>query len=564
MILTQKGETMVARLAIRSSLVAVVALVLALGGTAGYAAPAAFNPQFADTMRVALSSIGAIDNVDPQTARGVTNWRLVMEAYETLTMFSEGSTEPQPFLAESYRRLEGGRVWEFKLRRGIKFTTGNEVTAEAVKYSIDRNMAIGLGAIFPLEGLYDRTEVGDRYTVRFHLHSSSLAWPSIVANPVIVGLIDPQFVAQNGGIQQGRRNDYVSTHTAGTGPWILEDLRPQQRVAFKRNPDYWRGWKSPRLERVIIQIVPEESTRLLLLEKGDVDIAEVGADALPGLKQRIAAQSLPIRITERDASGRPLGSLGLFWIDLNHRVAPTNDLKVRQALAHSFNYEQFLQRVMNGYGRRMRGIVPTASNCHWPEAPVYTFDLEKAKTLFAEASPDAQRLIRDGGLVFRYQKDYVVQPEGALMWQADLAKIGIAMKLEEIDAATWTRLTRTPPGVAMLESRWTGSYPDAEYFMHPYRTGYWPPVGFGKAYAGGPETDALIQAARTAGTMEARCSMYRRIMTFFHNDAAQIQVAELDGAIHPLNAQARWVRGFVHNPATTSPSVYYPMYKDGR
>jgi peptide/nickel transport system substrate-binding protein len=249
---------------------------------------------------------------------------------------------------------------------------------------------------------------------------------------------------------------------------------------------------------------------------------------------------------------------------MNHKVAPTSDIKVRQALAHSFNYDQFLQRVMNGYGRRMRGIVPTASNCHWPEAPVYGFDLEKAKTLFAEASPESQRVIREGGLVFRYQKDYVVQPEGALMWQADLAKIGVNMKLEEIDAATWTRLTRNPPGVALLESRWTGSYPDAEYFMHPYRTGYWPPVGFGKAYAGGPDTDALIQAARTAGTMEIRCNMYRRIMTFFHNDAAQIQVAELDGTIHPLNAQARWVRGFVHNPATTSPSVYYPMYKESR
>jgi peptide/nickel transport system substrate-binding protein len=515
-------------------------------------------------MRVALSSIGAIDNVDPQTARGVTNWRLVMEAYETLTYFPAGSTDPQPFLAESYRRLEGGRVWEFKLKRGIKFTTGNEVTAEAVRYSIDRNMAIGLGAIFPLEGLYDRTEVVDRYTVRFHLQSSSLAWPSIVANPVILGIIDPQFVEQNGGIQRGRRNDYVSAHTAGTGPWILEDLRPQQRVAYKRNPDYWRGWKTPRLERVILQIVPEESTRLLLLEKGDVDIAEVGPDALPGLKQRIQTQGLPVRIAERDSDGKPLPSLGLFWIDLNHKVAPTNDLKVRQALAHSFNYEQFLQRVMNGYGRRMRGIIPTASACHWSDAPVYTFDLERARALFAEASPESQRLIREGGLVFRYQKDYVVQPEGALMWQADLGKIGVTMKLEEIDAATWTRLTRTPPGVAMLESRWTGSYPDPEYFMHPYRTGYWPPVGFGKAYAGGPETDALIQAARTAGTMEARCNLYRRIITHFYNDAAQIHVAELDGAIHPLNAQARWVRGFVYNPATTAPSVYYPMYKDPR
>lgn len=543
--------------------VAFLVAVLVLATSMASAGPSSWNPQFADTIRVALSAIGAHDNVDPQTARGVTNWRHVMEAYETLTAFPDGATEPQPFLAESFRRLEGGRVWEFKLRRGIKFTTGNEVTADAVRYSIDRNMAIGLGAIFPLEGLYDRTEVVDRYTVRFHLHKSSLAWPYIVANPVIVGLIDPTFVESNGGSRRGQLNAYVSTHTAGTGPFILDEIRANQRVTFKRNPDYWRGWTSPRIERVIIQIVPEEATRLLLLERGDVDIAEVSPIALPGLKDRIRAQSLRLRVMERDGQGKALSSLGLMWINMGQKVLPTSDPNVRRGLAHSFNYELFLKTVMNGYARRMRGIIPTGSSCHIADAPVYDFDLNKAKAAFAEAAPDAQRSLREGGLILRYQTNYVLQREGALMWQADLQKIGVTLRLEEVDAATWLRFTRTPPGAPLLEARWTGSYPDAEYFMHPYRTGYWPPVGFGSSYAGNADTDALIEAARTAGTMETRCNLYRRIVTYFHNDAAMVQVAELDGAINPFNVQATWVRGWVHNPATTAPSVYYPMSKIG-
>ncbi|MDR7418058.1 MAG: ABC transporter substrate-binding protein [Armatimonadota bacterium] len=538
----------------------VVAIALA-ASPAAWAAPAAWNPAFADTVRVAWGQVGAIDNLDPGTARGVPNWRLVMETYETLAHFPDGATEPQPLLAESFRRLEGGRIWEFRLRRGIKFTTGSEVTAEAVRYSIDRAMEIGLGAIFPLEGLYERTEVVDQYTVRFHLRASSLAWPCIVANPVILGIIDPQFVQRNGGITRGRRNDYVSTHTAGTGPFILEDLRANQRVTFKRNPDYWRGWSNrPRLERVVIQIVPEESTRLLLIERGDVDIAEIGATALPGLKQRIRAQSLPLAVVERDASGRPLPSLSMMWINMNNKMAPTSDINVRKGLAHSFNYDQFIKQVLNGYARRARTIVPSGSSCYMPDAPAYEYDLNKAKAAFAEASPDAQRGLRDG-LVFRYQQDYVVQREGALMWQADLAKIGVNLRIEEVDAATWLRFTRTPPGAPLLEARWFGSYPDAEYFMHPYRTGYWPPVGFGASYAGNAETDAMIDAARTAGTMEQRCNLYRRIATRFYNEAALLLIAEVDGAIHPFNVQANWVRGFVYNPATTAPSVFYPMSK---
>lgn len=549
------------RNAVRRSSILLFAIVAMLAsGQAGAGPAVTFNPQLADTLRVAWSRIGPTDNVDPQTARSVTNWRLVMEAYETLTYYPDPTGEPQPFLAESWRRLEGGRVWEFKLKRGIRFSTGNEMTAEAVKYSIDRAMRIGIGSIFPLEGIYDRTEVVDRYTVRFHLESSTLAWPAILANPVILGIIDPDYVEKNGGIQIGRANPVVSRTSAGTGPWVVEEIRPNERIQYRRNPNYWRGWQAPYLERVAIQIVPEESTRLLLLERGDVDIAEVSGLSLPELKNRIRANSLPIRVIENDARGRPLPSLGLFWVNLNHGVLPTSDINVRRGLRHSFNYEQFLSRVMNGYGVRMRGLVPSAAPCADKTYQLPQFDLVRAKRFFDEASPAAQQVLRQG-FVFRFQTNYVLQREGALMWQADLARVGVNVRLEEVDASTWLQTTRTRPGQPLSEARWTGSYPDPEYFMHPIRTGYWPPTGFGSAYAGGPEIDGLIQAARTAGTWERRCEFYKRLSNWLNEDATFVEVSELHGGIHPFNVQANWVRGFVHNPATTSPSVFYPMFK---
>lgn len=497
------------------------------------------------------------DNLDPQTARGNRNWWVLAEIYETLTYLPGASLEAAPLLAESWEVSEDGLQYTFTLKPDITFTTGNPLNAEAVKFSIDRLHEIGLGPLY-MTSAFDSAEVVDEMTVRFTLKYPYAAWPVILSNPAVLGIIDPAFVKENGGSTPDERNDFISTNTAGTGPWMLDTWEQGSRIVLVRNLDYWQGWDSDHLEEVVLETVPEESTRLLRLERGDVDIATVTPGSLPALEQRIAEQSLPI-VIQKERDGQPLLSLSTMWLNLNNKMLPTSDINVRKALIHAFDYDLWIEQVLNSYGLRMEGMIPRGVLGHMEEYPAYPFDLAQAQSFLDQASPEAKAEL-EKGLPFRYSPGYVIQAEGALLWQQNLASIGINLVLEEIDQATLSSLQTTEPGVPIVEARWFPDYPDPDNFINAARTDYWPPEGYGAAFAGDEKTDELIQSGRSEQDPEARTAIYQELELYFHEQASILMLAELSGAINPWNGRATWVQGFEVNPMIHP--LYYSVYKE--
>ncbi len=491
------------------------------------------------------------DNLDPQTARGNRNWWVLAEIYETLTYLPGGSLEPEPLLAESWEVSEDGLQYTFTLKPDITFTTGNPLNAEAVKFSIDRLHEIGLGPLY-MTSAFDSAEVIDDLTVQFTLKYPYAAWPVILSNPAVLGVIDPAFVEENGGSTPEERNDFISTNTAGTGPWMLDSWEQGSRIVLVRNPDYWQGWEGDHLEEVVLETVPEESTRLLRLERGDVDVATVTPGSLPSLEERIAEQGLPI-VIQKERDGQPLLSLSTMWLNLNNQMLPTSDINVRKALIHAFDYDLWIEQVLNGYGLRMEGMIPRGVLGHVEDYPSYLFDLEQAQSFLDQASPEAKAEL-EKGLPFRYSPGYVIQAEGALLWQQNLASIGINLVLEEIDQATLSSLQTSAPGVPIVESRWFPDYPDPDNFINAARTDYWPPEGYGAAFAGDETTDDLIQRGRSEQDPAARTAIYEELELHFNEQASILMLAELSGAINPWNGRATWVQGFDVNP------MIHPLY----
>ena len=312
------------------------------------------------------------DNLDPQTARGNRNWWVLAEFYETLTYLPGGSLDAAPLLAESWDVSDDGLTYTFKLKPDITFTTGHPLNADAVKFSIDRLHDIGLGPLYMTDA-FDSAKVVDEMTVQFTLKYPYAAWPVILSNPAVLGVIDPAFVKENGGSTPEKRNDFVSTHTAGTGAWTLKTWDQGTRIVLARNPNYWQGWDGDHVEEVVLETVPEESTRLLRLERGDVDIATVTAGSLPSLEQRIADQKLSI-VIQKDRDGQPLLSLSTMWLNLNNKMLPTSDVNVRKALIYAFDYDLWIEQVLNGYGLRMEGMIPRGVLGHVEDYPSYPFD----------------------------------------------------------------------------------------------------------------------------------------------------------------------------------------------
>jgi peptide/nickel transport system substrate-binding protein len=497
------------------------------------------------------------DNLDPQTARGNRNWWVLAEIYDTLTYLPGGSLDPAPLLAESWEPSPDGITYTFKLRQGVKFTTGAELNADAVKFSIDRLHQIGLGPLYMTEA-YDKTDVVDPYTVAFTLKYPYPAWPVILSNPAVLGVIDPAFVEENGGSTPEERNDYVSTNTAGTGAYMLKEWQQGQRIVLAKNPEYWQGWEGSHVDEVVLETVPEESTRLLRLERGDVDIATVTANSLPQLERRIQEQNLPILI-QKERDGQPLLSLSTQWLNLNNTMLPTSDINVRKALIHAFNYDLWIETVLKGFGLRMEGMIPRGVLGHVDDYPSYPYDLAMAKEFLDQASPEAKAEL-EKGLPFRYSPGYVIQKEGALLWQQDLDQIGITLNLEEVDQATLASLQTSAPGVPIVEARWFPDYPDPDNFINAARPDYWPPEGYGAAFAGDEKTADLIARGRAEQDPEQRAAIYRELELYFHEQASILMLAELSGVINPWNARATWVQGFEHNPMIHP--LYYHVWKD--
>lgn len=508
------------------------------------------------TLQVAWDQVQ--DNLDPQTARGNRNWWIVTELYDTLTYLSGYSLEAKPLLAESWTVTGGGTVYTFKLRRGIKFTTGSNLTAEVVKYSIDRMQATKLGPLF-LTVAFDRAEVVDRGTVRFVLKYPYPAWPVILSHPAVCSVVDPKVVEAHGGVQERKRNDYLSANTAGISPWLIDRWDQGQRIVLVRNAQYWRGWNGQHLNRVVLESVPEQETRLLRLEKGDVDIATVSASSLPGLEQRIIRGRLPITI-EKTKNGQALLSLSTMQVNMNHKILPTSDLNVRKGLSHAFNYNLFISKVLNGYAVRMAGMIPRGIVGHVSDYPLVDFDLAKAKAAFDAASPAAKAELAKG-LTFRYLPGYVLGQEGALMWQQDLAKIGVRLNLQEVDQATLSSMQTSVPGAPLVEGRWVGDFPDPDNFVTSARTDYWPPNGFGAAFAGDARTDSLVERGRREQDPERRRAIYRDLELYFRDQYSIIMVAEPSGVLNEWNARANWVAGFEFNPMFHP--LYYNVFKQG-
>ncbi len=326
-----------------------------------------------------------------------------------------------------------------------------------------------------------------------------------------------------------------------------------------RNPNYWQGWEGDHLDRIVWESIPEEATRILRLEEGDLDIAAVGAANLPGLEKRIEEENLPIRITKTNDEGEPLLSLSKLWISMNNQLLPTSDYNVRRALVHSFNYDLYIERVLQGHGIRLEGLIPKGVICHVEDYPSYEYDLDMAQEFLDQASPEAKAEL-ENGLRLPYRPDGVIQQEGALMWQADLEKIGIDLILEEVDAATLSDLQTSAPGVPLIEARWFADYPDPDNFINAAWTEYWPPQGYGSSFAGDEHTDELIAAGRVETDPEKRCEIYRELELYFHDQAAIINLAQIGGAINEWNAQRTSVEGFEYNPMIHP--IYYNMWKE--
>jgi peptide/nickel transport system substrate-binding protein len=456
-----------------------------------------------------VGQIAEPQSLDPHTVTATNDFRILVNVYDGLVRFKDGTLEVEPALAESWSISEDGKTYTFKLRQGVKFHDGSDFNAEAVKFNFDRMLKkdhpfYNTGP-FPLSFNFASVEAVnavDAQTVEFKLTEAFAPFLSNLAYPT--GLIVSPAAVEQHGKEYGR-------NPSGTGPFKFVEWLSSQRVVIERNPDYWGGAAS--LEAVVFRPVTDANTRVAEMMAGGIDVmVEVPPDNLATFKQdanfAVAEQAGP----------------HVWFAILNTKEGPFSDKRVRQAANYAVNKETLVDNVLQGTATVAAGPIPPAFN--WVEGSVkpYAYDPEKAKALLAEAGVDKPKLtfyVTEGG---SGMLDPITM--GAAI-QADLQAVGFDVKIETYEWNTF--LGRVNPGLEgkadMAEMAWMTNDPDTVPYL-TLRTGAMPEKGgFNSGYYSNPKVDELLEKARTSTDQAERGKLYGEVQAIVHDDAPWLFVA---------------------------------------
>jgi peptide/nickel transport system substrate-binding protein len=315
-----------------------------------------------------------------------------------------------PLLAESWESSADGLTWTFHLRQGVTFHDGEVMNANAVKMSIEAAKDHG-GASF-IWWMLDTIDTPDEYTVVFNL--TTPAPIDLIASSLYgAWIISPKALeavaADDAYFETGKE--------AGTGPYMLDTYTPDQEVVFKKFDNYWGGWKPENYDIVLNMIVPEATTQQQLLEGGEIDLAStVPYDNINTFKTN------PDYTVYEEKSF--FNYIGFF----NTLRPPLDNPLVRQALSYAIPYQDIITIAFSGLGTQSRGPVPEGV---WPwsdQVNQYTYDIDKAKELLAQAG------YPDGGFSIRltHASENTAEATFAPLIKDSFAQLGVEVNIESM------------------------------------------------------------------------------------------------------------------------------------
>jgi peptide/nickel transport system substrate-binding protein len=452
---------------------------------------------------------------------------VLSNCYETLTFYNPPNSADvlSPGLATSWKANDAGTEWIFHLREGVKFQDGEPFNAEAVKYSIDKTMELGMGASYIWDPVKD-IEVVDDNTVKFIL-SYAAPLDLIASSGYGAWIYSPK-------TYEAHDSEWFNAgHCAGTGPYSIESRERGSRLVMTRNDDYWGGWKEDQFDKIVFEISEDPVVLQQMIEGGTVDFTYgVPPDNIDALSTHDDL------VVYTNPSFQNL--LGL----MNNQKPPLDNKLVRQAISYSFPYKQFIDGVMNGRATQAHGPVPAGMWGHSDDLFQYHYDLDKAKALLAEAG------YPDGGfdLLYTFSTGDMDEQQLGEVWKAELAKLGINL---EIQGMTWEAqwdLAKSGPENAqdIFAFYWWPDYVSPYSFLYNIFHSE-DDILFNLGYYRNPDFDKLIDEANalSGSDREKAAELFIKAQEMLADDAAAMFFYDVNNTHIARND----IQGFVDNPA---------------
>ncbi|CAH2604878.1 Ni(2(+)) ABC transporter periplasmic binding protein [Rhodovastum atsumiense] len=489
-----------------------------LASSAGLAALACL-PASATASRSTTVSVAWPVNVGPLNPHLYSPNQMFAQAmvYEPLVRYVEGG-RIEPCLATAWTIEDDGRSYVFRLRENVRFTDGVAFDAAAVKANVDAVLANRprhqwLDLINQIEGL----DVLDAMTIRLRLRNPY--YPTLLE----LALVRPLRFLSPAAIPPGGNTAAGIAAPIGTGPWKLAETVRGERDVFLRNNAYWGD--APQVERLVIKVVPDPTTRALALQSGEIDLL-YGTDLLDSdAFRRLSADP---RFTA--AISPPLASRLLL---LNSGRGPTTDPVVRWAILHAVNRPSLVRNILLDSEPVAETLF--APNFPYTDVPLepFAFDRARATRLLDEAGwslPAGGKVRTRQGQACSLDLAFIgteaLQKAIAETVQGDLARVGIAVRLIGEEASSFYARQKSGEFGMIFGDTWGAPY-DPHAFMASMRT---PSHGDWQAQRGLPmkaEIDRRISEVLVEADDTKRRAEYAWLLRTLHEQAVYLPISYL-------------------------------------
>ena len=455
-----------------------------LNALASRPAAAAGSPKRGGTLRAAFSADPA--GFDPVRRPSGMSHVVIEQVYSTL-MALDSDAKPYPELAESYKVEDGGLTYVFTLRKGVKFHSGEELTADDVKFTFDWLRAPHSGYSYGSQvETIKSVDAVDRYTARFRLTKRT--------GPFLVYMAFPgSSIVPNKQVQAGHD---LNAKPIGTGPFKFVSYEPRNAIKFERNADYFERRK-PYFDAMEYRIISDITALTDTLLSGVVNFSnEIPPKDFAKVKANSGLTALTLEGSRYN------------WLLPNNAMKPFDNPKVRQAVSFAIDR----QALVDGAFFRLAtpilgGVIP---KWNWGYAGINYVpakdDPAKAKALLAEAGyPNG---VSGGEIAMTLPSSFPnIMAMGPIV-QANLAKAGIQVKLGSMEIPRyWDEVWSTSKfGITMMY--WLSPLADPDDFVtNNYHCGM--PINVEK-YCN-QKMDALLEQAKSASTLSERKALYRQM-----------------------------------------------------
>jgi peptide/nickel transport system substrate-binding protein len=458
----------------------------------------------------------SFQELDPAHNESQTDDIPIFLVYEALLKWDPDTLEPMPGLAKSWQVSEDGLTYTFELQEGVKWHNGDPLTADDVKYSVERILdpdepTFKAGWIDSIESV----DVPDSLTVVFHLKEpfspllSYLPWTPMIQNR--------SFVEANGG--------QTPRTMMGTGPFMFSEWIPDQVFRLEANPNYWRmgedGQPLPYLDGIEFYVNTDSTAMMAQLLAGEVDMtATVPTSSIQSLKDD----------PDIVLAGPACIAYAALW--MHTTTPPYDDARVRQAVAWAIDRDEIVNVGLLGAADPIHGgLLP---DWHWASTHYTVYDhrdMDKARELLAEA-----------GYADGFQTTIYTPPSDAYITVAEMSasylrEVGIEASVEvQEEGAFFDNFLSERLPIYILGSAFSGD-PDEIYYMDFHTGGAYNPLSYSN-----PEVDRLTEEARATSDLNERKALYRQVEEIVLQESPQALVS-MD---HCSEALHSYVKGYVH------------------